>query len=64
MSRSLMHRAGSALILAGIAAACGGRTHSLASTQPVPAAASTVDRMLAVVGRGVGRLVGKLFVIR
>ena len=70
MSRSFLHRAGVTLVFAGVAAACGSRTHYVASTEPVPAAASTLDRMTvrtgeqavvvdspAAVGRHVERMV-------
>ena len=50
MSRSFLHRAGVTLIFAGVAAACGIRTHYVASTEPVPAAASTLDRMTVRTG--------------
>ncbi len=50
MSRSFLHCAGAALVLAGVAAACGGRIHSVASTEPVPAGTSTLDRMTVRTG--------------
>src|SRR5438874_2157121 len=50
MSRSFLHRAGAALVLAGVAAACGGRIHSVTSAEPVPAAVSTLDRMTVRTG--------------
>src|SRR5213082_3915451 len=50
MSRSFLYRAGAALVLAGVAAACGGRIHSVTSAEPVPAAASTLDRMTVRTG--------------
>src|SRR2546426_4594759 len=53
MSRSFMHRAGAALALAGITASCGGRIQTVASTEPVAAAPSTVDRMTVRTGEQV-----------
>jgi len=50
MSRSFSHRAGAALLFAGVAAGCGGRIHSVASTEPAPAAPSTLDRMTVRTG--------------
>ena len=45
MSRSFMHRAGAALVLAGVSVACS-RIHPVASTEPAPAPASTLDRIM------------------
>ena len=53
MSRSFLHPAGAALILAGVAAACGGRTMTATSTEPVPATASSLDRMTVRTGEQV-----------
>ena len=50
MSRSSMHRTGVALLVAGVAVACGGRIHPVASTQPVAQGVSTVDRMTVRTG--------------
>src|SRR5207302_11126623 len=49
MSRSFMHRAGAALVLAGVSFACS-RVHPVASTEPAPARASTLDRMTVRTG--------------
>src|SRR5256885_5742001 len=49
MSRSFMHRAGAALVLAGVSFACS-RIHPVASTEPAPARASTLDRMTVRTG--------------
>ena len=49
MSRSFMHRAGAALVLAGVSIACS-RIHPVASTEPAPAPASTLDRMTVRTG--------------
>jgi len=71
MSRSFWHRAGAVLLIAGVAAACSSRIHSVASPEPVaPPAPSTLDRMTvrtgeqsvvvdspAAVGRHVERMV-------
>ncbi len=70
MSRSSMHRAGAALVLAGLTVACGRRIQTLASTERIAPAASTVDRMTvrtaeqvvlvdtpAVAGRHVERMI-------
>ena len=53
MSRSFRHCAGAALALAGITAACGGRIQTVAATEPVAAAPSTVDRMTVRTGEQV-----------
>jgi len=50
MSRSSMHRTGAALLVAGVAVACGGRVQPVTSTQPVAQGVSTVDRMTARTG--------------
>jgi hypothetical protein len=50
MTRSFMYRAGAALMLTGVSVACGSRIQTVASTQPVVPAASTVDRMTVRTG--------------